>query len=175
LARAEVAEEEHVRHESAPQFPLEGVIGLGLMKRLQELGDRDAAEAVAGAAGTLPEGAGEECLRMPTDRICSKMAVFSRARLLSRGVRSWLSRRWIPLGQKLQKPDVARFSWRACECAAASGARRRPPVEADEITASPSIIRHSPAGRPVGETLGPLVQRPGFGMTHRPRHPNNKL
>jgi hypothetical protein len=39
--------------------PLEGVIGPGLMERLQELGDGDAADAVAGASGTTPEGAGE--------------------------------------------------------------------------------------------------------------------
>ena len=32
------------------------------MERLQELGDGDAADAVAGAAGTVPEGAGEEGL-----------------------------------------------------------------------------------------------------------------
>ena len=47
---------------SSAQFPLEGVIGPGLMERLQELGDGDAADAVAGAAGTVPEGAGEEGL-----------------------------------------------------------------------------------------------------------------
>ncbi len=60
LAQAEVVEEEQVRREPAPQFPLEGVIGPGLMERLQ--GDGDAADAVAGAAGTVPEGAGEEGL-----------------------------------------------------------------------------------------------------------------
>src|SRR5467141_2806174 len=60
LAQAEVVEEEQVRLEPAPQFPLEGVIGPGLMERLQ--GDGDAADAVAGAAGTVPEGAGEEGL-----------------------------------------------------------------------------------------------------------------
>jgi len=32
------------------------------MERLQELGDGDAADAVAGASGTVPEGAGEEGL-----------------------------------------------------------------------------------------------------------------
>jgi hypothetical protein len=48
--------------ELPPQFPLEGVIGPGLMERLQELGDGDAADAVAGAAGTVPDGAGEEGL-----------------------------------------------------------------------------------------------------------------
>ena len=62
LAQAEVVEEEQVRREPAPQFPIEGVIGPGLMERLQELGDGDAADAVAGAAGTVPEGAGEEGL-----------------------------------------------------------------------------------------------------------------
>jgi hypothetical protein len=62
LAQAEVVEEAQVRRELAPQFPLEGVIGPGLMERLQELGDGDAADAVAGAAGTVPEGAGEEGL-----------------------------------------------------------------------------------------------------------------
>jgi hypothetical protein len=61
-AQAEVVEEEQVRREPAPQFPLEGVIGPGLMERLQELGDSDAADAVAGAAGSVPEGAGEEGL-----------------------------------------------------------------------------------------------------------------
>src|SRR5260370_383392 len=62
LAQAEVVEEAQVRREPAPQFPLEGIIGPGLMERLQELGDGDAADAVAGAAGTEPEGAGEEGL-----------------------------------------------------------------------------------------------------------------
>jgi len=55
-------EEEQVRREPAPQFPLEGVIGPGLMERRQELGDRDAADAVASAAGTVLEGAREEGL-----------------------------------------------------------------------------------------------------------------
>lgn len=67
LAQAEVVEEQQVRREPAPQFPLEGVIGPGLMERLQELGDGDAADAVAGAAGTVPESAGEEGLPHGTE------------------------------------------------------------------------------------------------------------
>ena len=43
----QVLEEEQVRRELAPQFPLEGVIGPGLMERRQELGDGDAADAGA--------------------------------------------------------------------------------------------------------------------------------
>ncbi len=57
---AQAVEEEQVRREPAPQFPIEGVIGPGLMERLQEFGDGAAADAVAGEAGTVPEGAGEE-------------------------------------------------------------------------------------------------------------------
>ena len=60
LAQAEVVEEEQVRREPAPQLPIEGVIGPGLMERLQERADGAAADAVAGAVGTVPEGAGEE-------------------------------------------------------------------------------------------------------------------
>jgi hypothetical protein len=36
LVWAEVVEEEQVRREPAPQFPLEGVVGPGLRERLQE-------------------------------------------------------------------------------------------------------------------------------------------
>ena len=36
LVQAEVVEEEQVRRERAPQFPLEGVVGPGLRERLQE-------------------------------------------------------------------------------------------------------------------------------------------
>ncbi len=62
LGQADVVEEEQVRREPGPQLPLEGVIGSGLIEGLQELGDGDAADAMAGAAGAVTEGADEECL-----------------------------------------------------------------------------------------------------------------
>jgi hypothetical protein len=51
-------EEEQVRREPAPQFPLEGVIGPGLMERRQELADAGAIEADRAVPHDLLEGGG---------------------------------------------------------------------------------------------------------------------
>ena len=66
LAQAEVVEEEQVRREPAPQFPLEGVIGPGLMERLQELGDGDAADAVAARQALCPRARARKVFPTPT-------------------------------------------------------------------------------------------------------------
>ena len=62
LAQAEVVEDEQVGGQPGPEFSLEGVIGAGLVEGLEQLRHGDEADPVAGAAGAVAEGTGEEGL-----------------------------------------------------------------------------------------------------------------